>query len=76
MKHRRISDVSHSIKSVFVIRSTKKNVLFAGGYVCTFQPGNFTGRGSERFERERERERERSLVASSHDDFIIKFLPL
>ena len=32
----------HSIKSRFVIGPS--NVLFA---VCAFQPGNFTGRGSE-----------------------------
>ena len=24
------------------------DILFAGVYVCTFQPGNFTGCGSER----------------------------
>ena len=31
----------HSIESRFVIRSS--NIPFAGVYVCTFQPGNFTG---------------------------------
>ena len=35
----------HSIKSGFVIGSS--DILFGGVYVCTFQPGNFTGWGSE-----------------------------
>ena len=36
----------HSAKSRFVIGPS--NILFAGMYMCTFQPGNFTGWGSER----------------------------
>ena len=35
----------HSIESGFVIGPW--NVPFAGVYVCIFQPGNFTGRGSK-----------------------------
>ena len=35
----------HSDESRFVIGSS--NTLSAGMYVCTFQPGNFTGCGSE-----------------------------
>ena len=31
----------HSIESVLVIGPS--NILSAGMYVCTFQPGNFTG---------------------------------
>ena len=33
----------HGIESRFVIGSSI--TLFAGVYVCTFQPGNFTGYG-------------------------------
>ena len=36
----RISIKTHSIKNRFVIRPS--DILFAGVYVCTFQPGNFT----------------------------------
>ena len=35
----------HSIKSRFVTRPS--DILFACVYVCTFQPGHFTGCGSE-----------------------------
>ena len=35
----------HSVESRFVMGPS--NILFAGVYVCTFQPGNFTGCGSE-----------------------------
>ena len=35
----------HSIKSRFVIGPS--DILFAGVYVSVFQPGNFTGCGSE-----------------------------
>ena len=35
----------HSIQSRFVIGPL--NILFAGVYVSIFQPGNFTGWGSE-----------------------------
>ena len=41
----RISTRTHSVESRFVIGLS--NVLFAGVYVYTFQPGNFTGWGSE-----------------------------
>ena len=34
-----------SIESRFVIEPS--NILSGGLYVCTFQPGNFTGCGSE-----------------------------
>ena len=34
-----------STESGFVIGPS--NILFAGVYVCTFQPGNFTSCGSE-----------------------------
>ena len=40
----KISITTHSIKSRFIIRPS--NILFAGVYVCTFQPGHFTGCGS------------------------------
>ena len=43
---KRISVKTHSIESKFVIRRTS-NLLLAGMYVYTFQPGNFTGWGSE-----------------------------
>ena len=36
-----ISIEIHSIESRFVIEPLK--ILFAGVYVCTFDPGNFTG---------------------------------
>ena len=42
---KRISTKMRSIESRFVIGPP--NTLFAGVYVCTFQPGNFTGWGSE-----------------------------
>ena len=35
----------HSVESRFVIRPS--DILSAGVYVCTFQPRNFTGCGSE-----------------------------
>ena len=35
----------HSIGSRFV--TGPSHMLFGGVYVCTFQPGNFTGCGSE-----------------------------
>ena len=35
----------HSIESRFV--TGPSDMLFAGMYVCTFQPGNFTGWGYE-----------------------------
>ena len=35
----------HSIKNRFVIGQS--NILSGGVYICTFQPGNFTGWGSE-----------------------------
>ena len=35
----------HSIESRFVIGQS--NILFAGVYVCAFQPGNFTDWGSD-----------------------------
>ena len=35
----------HSVESGFVIGPS--NILFASLHVCTFQPGNFTGWGSE-----------------------------
>ena len=35
----------HSIESRFVIEPS--DILFAGVYVGTFQPGDFTGWGSE-----------------------------
>ena len=35
----------HSTESRFV--TGPSNTLFAGVYVCTFQPGNVTGWGSE-----------------------------
>ena len=37
----------YSIESRFVIGPS--NILFACVYVCTFQPGNFTGRNSKGF---------------------------
>ena len=40
----RTSIKMHSIESRFVIRPS--NILSAGMYVCTFQPGNFTGCGT------------------------------
>ena len=40
----KISITMHSIKSRFV--TGPSNTLFAGVYVCTFQPGNVTGCGS------------------------------
>ena len=36
---------THCIERRFVIGPS--NILFAGVYVCTFKPGNFTGWGSE-----------------------------
>ena len=36
----------HSIESRFI--TGPSDILFACVYVCTFQPGNFTGWGSER----------------------------
>ena len=41
-----VSIKTHSIESRFV--TGPSNILFGGVYVCTFQPGNFTGRGGER----------------------------
>ena len=41
-----ISVRTYSIDSRFVILGLS-NILFAGVYVCTFQPGDFTGWGSE-----------------------------
>ena len=35
----------HSFESKFV--TGPSNILFAGVYVCAFQSGKFTGRGSE-----------------------------
>ena len=35
----------HSFQSSFVIGPS--NIMFSGMYGCTFQPGNFTGWGSE-----------------------------
>ena len=35
----------HSIESRFAIGP--ENILFSDVYVCNFQPGNLTGRGSE-----------------------------
>ena len=37
---------THSTESIFVIRITK-NTLFTDVYMCTFQPGHFTGWDSE-----------------------------
>ena len=42
----------HSIESRFVIGPS--NILFAGIYVCNFQPRNFTGWGSEGVKTEEE----------------------
>ena len=36
----------HSVESRLV--RGPSNILFAGVYMCTFQPGNVTGWGSER----------------------------
>ena len=41
----RISIQMHSVERRFVIGLS--NILSAGMYVCTFQPRNFTGCGSE-----------------------------
>ena len=41
----RISIKMHSTESGFV--KGPSNILFASLYVCTFQPGNFTGWGSD-----------------------------
>ena len=45
LERERISIKMHSIKSRFV--TGPSNILFAGVYVSTFQPGGFTGWGSE-----------------------------
>ena len=34
----------HSEKNIFVLGPS--NILFAGVYACTFQPGNFTGQAA------------------------------
>ena len=39
----------HSVESRFVIGPS--NILFGSVYVCTFQPGNYTGWGSEEVKR-------------------------
>ena len=49
--HERISVKMHSIESRFV--TGPSNILFAGVYVCTFLPGNFTCWGSEGVNAER-----------------------
>ena len=45
--HKRISIKMRSIECRLVV--VPSNMLFAGVYVCTFQPGNFTSSGSEGF---------------------------
>ena len=45
LRPERTSIKTHSIESKFVIGPS--NILVVGLYVCTFQPGNFTGWGSE-----------------------------
>ena len=43
----RTSTKTHSIESRLMFVESPSDILFAGEYVCTFQPGNLTSWGSE-----------------------------